>query len=83
MNYKQLEVKAIGYFLAAYETDLIFIRNFQRFKKKEILAHNYVLKENGTFYNFFECPPLYLIFCDTATTTLSKSFFPKYLLFIL
>lgn len=47
------QIKAIGFFLAFYESDLIYIANFSRFKKKlnpDIVE--YTAKGDHTFYSF-------------------------------
>ena len=46
------QVKATGNFLSTYYTDLIYIRDFQRFKEDKISPTEYLKKSNGTFYQF-------------------------------
>ena len=46
------EIKAIGNFLETYHSDLIYIREFQRYKRNEILTIDFVKKREGSFYSF-------------------------------
>jgi hypothetical protein len=46
------EIIAIGHFLSTYYTDLVYIRNFQRFKNKKISIAEYLQKKPGSFYQF-------------------------------
>jgi hypothetical protein len=46
------EIIAIGHFLSTYYSDLIYIRDFQRFKNKKISTIEYLKKKPGSFYEF-------------------------------
>ncbi len=46
------QVKAIGNFLSTYYTDLLYIRNFQRYKQGKFPKLEYLKKGSGTFYQF-------------------------------
>jgi hypothetical protein len=46
------DIKAIGNFLATYESDLIYIQNFQRHRQGKISASDFTAKQNGMFYKF-------------------------------
>lgn len=46
------EIKAIGNFLATYESDLVYILNFQQHRHKKIKARDYTTKQDGMFYKF-------------------------------
>lgn len=46
------DIKAIGNFLANYETDLVYIRNFQLHRCKKISSKDFATKQKGMFYKF-------------------------------
>ena len=46
------DIKAIGNFLATYESDLVYINNFQRHRQKKISASDFATKQDGMFYKF-------------------------------
>ena len=46
------EIQALGNLLEFYYTDLIYIRNFQKYKAGEIDKTEYLKKEDGTFRSF-------------------------------
>jgi hypothetical protein len=46
------DIKAIGNFLATYETDLVYIQNFQRHRHKKISTSDFITKKDGMFYKF-------------------------------
>jgi len=46
------DIRAIGNFLATYESELIYIQNFQRQRKKKISASDFTSKWDGMFYKF-------------------------------
>ena len=51
--YKSIaSIQATGNFLATYHQDLIFIRNFKRYKNGKIPVEYFVQKIEGTFYKF-------------------------------
>jgi hypothetical protein len=47
------EIKAIGYFLSSYESDLNYIRNFQRFKFGRITIPDYASENNRRYFPKF------------------------------
>ncbi|RZK07562.1 MAG: hypothetical protein EOO43_21580 [Flavobacterium sp.] len=46
------QIQAIGHFLSYYRSDLIYINQFQDFKRGNISAENYIKKDIGSFYSF-------------------------------
>jgi hypothetical protein len=46
------KIKAIGNFLSSYESDLIYISNFQKYKQGLIDEDSYLNNSPGTFYKF-------------------------------
>lgn len=46
------DIQAIGNFLATYESDLIYIQNFQRHRHKKISITDFTTKKVGMFYKF-------------------------------
>lgn len=46
------DIQATGNLLKTYHSDLTYIRNFQRYKKGQISANDFVKKSEGTFYQF-------------------------------
>lgn len=46
------DIQAIGNLLSNFESDLLYIRNFQLFKKGKISPKEYCEKKQGTFYSF-------------------------------
>ncbi len=48
----RIDIEAIGNFLATYETDLIYIRNFMWYRQGRISPDDFIKKENGSFYSF-------------------------------
>jgi hypothetical protein len=46
------QIQAIGIFLQYYETDLLYIKEFQKVKNQEKYFKHYLSKENSSFYSF-------------------------------
>lgn len=46
------DIQATGILLATYHSDLVYIRNFQRYKQGQFSADKFVEKSAGTFYQF-------------------------------
>jgi len=46
------DIQATGNLLATYHSDLVYIRNFQRYKQGQFTADKFVEKSAGTFYQF-------------------------------
>ncbi len=49
-----MEIRAIGHFLAYYETDLKYILEFQRFKNNQIAVERYCEMVPSGFYSFLK-----------------------------
>lgn len=46
------DIRAIGNFLATYENDLVYLRNFKRYRQGQISTSEFIKKEYGSFYSF-------------------------------
>jgi hypothetical protein len=46
------DIQATGILLETYHSDLVYIRNFQRYKQGQFSADKFVEKSAGTFYQF-------------------------------
>jgi hypothetical protein len=46
------QIRAVGFFLATYESDLLYIENFRKFRKGRIPSTTFCQKGNHSFYSF-------------------------------